>query len=360
MVKVRGYIHADAREYLDDPDLKNRDTFLIRRARPVLEATFFDVADFRLMPDFGGGTADAVGRLHRPAPVPLAEAAGGQVQAAGRPGAAAERDRHRVPRARLADRAWRPTGTSASSFTACSGPRVASYELGVFNGVVDGGSGDARHQPRQGLRRPPVPAPRSSSTPTTCWPTWASASSGTWGNQRGHAGRVRHDRRRPPAARRTRCPGCPATARPASRRSSRTWSNDEAIDATVIGKGKRTRLSPQGYFYYGGLGLLGEYVISSTRVVKGASSATPDPQGLAGGGLLRVRRQERLRGGDGASSRSTPSKGTWGALELGARYNALLLDEDSFPTYANASPVGRQGRGPGARWPTGTGAATSS
>ena len=36
------------------------DTFLIRRARPILEGTLFDVVDFRLMPDFGGsGTSSS-------------------------------------------------------------------------------------------------------------------------------------------------------------------------------------------------------------------------------------------------------------------------------------------------------------
>ncbi len=43
-----------------------------------------------------------------------------------------------------------------------------------------------------------------------------------------------------------------------------------------------------------------------------------------------------------------PSKGTWGALELAARYNALLLDEDSFPTYANPNRSARKARAWGA------------
>ncbi|HXU80797.1 MAG TPA: porin, partial [Polyangia bacterium] len=55
-VKFGGILRLDGREYLAQTDLSTKDTFLVRTARPVLQATFFDVADARLMPDFGNGT----------------------------------------------------------------------------------------------------------------------------------------------------------------------------------------------------------------------------------------------------------------------------------------------------------------
>ena len=56
-VRIRGYLHADSRYYGDDDDNRGVDTFIVRRARPILEATFFKIFDFRIMSDFGGGTA---------------------------------------------------------------------------------------------------------------------------------------------------------------------------------------------------------------------------------------------------------------------------------------------------------------
>jgi phosphate-selective porin OprO and OprP len=56
-LRIRGYLHADSRYYGNDDDNRGVDTFLLRRARPILEATFFKIFDFRIMSDFGGGTA---------------------------------------------------------------------------------------------------------------------------------------------------------------------------------------------------------------------------------------------------------------------------------------------------------------
>src|SRR4029450_8093885 len=54
-VRFRGYLHADARFFFEDDDRPNVDTFLIRRARPIFEATAFRIFDLRIMPDFGEG-----------------------------------------------------------------------------------------------------------------------------------------------------------------------------------------------------------------------------------------------------------------------------------------------------------------
>ena len=179
-----------------------------------------------------------------------------------------------------------------------------------------------------------------------------------WGNQRGTPATF-DTTGATPRRTATSVPGLPSY-RSAGQQTFFTYLvNDDAIDATVIGRGRRTRLSPQGYFYYGGLGLLGEYVQSRQHVVKGSTSADLTHKAWQA-------QASYVFGGKNAFEGVTviapfePSKGNWGALELGARYNALLLDEDTFPTYANPSRVGQQGARPGARWSTGTGAATSS
>ena len=54
-LKLRGLLHADGRYFLEDEDNTNGDTYLLRRARPILEGTVFKIFDFRFMPDFGNG-----------------------------------------------------------------------------------------------------------------------------------------------------------------------------------------------------------------------------------------------------------------------------------------------------------------
>ena len=152
VVKVRGYVHADAREYFDDPELKNRDTFLIRRARPVLEATFFDVADFRLMPDFGGGTAVVQDAYVDLRPFPWLKLRAGKFK----PPVGLERLQsatgHRVPRARLAHRPGAQPGRGLQ-LHGVLGPAVATLRAGRVQ----------RRGRRRQRRRATTTTPRTSS-----------------------------------------------------------------------------------------------------------------------------------------------------------------------------------------------------
>ena len=57
-LKLRGYLQTDGRFFLDDEKLPATDSWVIRRARPVVEGTLFKFVDWKIMPDFGGGTTD--------------------------------------------------------------------------------------------------------------------------------------------------------------------------------------------------------------------------------------------------------------------------------------------------------------
>src|SRR5882672_1499415 len=46
LIKIRGYVQADGRWYaIDRVDTSARDTFLMRRVRPIIEGTVFDKFD---------------------------------------------------------------------------------------------------------------------------------------------------------------------------------------------------------------------------------------------------------------------------------------------------------------------------
>ena len=54
MLRITGQIQVDYRDFLDNQDRTDIDTFLIRRARLGIEATMAKYYEFRLLPDFGG------------------------------------------------------------------------------------------------------------------------------------------------------------------------------------------------------------------------------------------------------------------------------------------------------------------
>jgi phosphate-selective porin OprO and OprP len=57
-LKLRGYLHEDNRYYAGE-NHAGVSTLLLRRVRPVIEATAFKKYSFRIMPDFGGGPCRA-------------------------------------------------------------------------------------------------------------------------------------------------------------------------------------------------------------------------------------------------------------------------------------------------------------
>ena len=61
VLKIRGLLQADSRFYIDDGGNNRNDTFILRRARPIIEATLWEKIDLTLVPEFGGGSNNAVG-----------------------------------------------------------------------------------------------------------------------------------------------------------------------------------------------------------------------------------------------------------------------------------------------------------
>jgi phosphate-selective porin OprO/OprP len=101
----------------------------------------------------------------------------------------------------------------------------------------------------------------------------------------------------------------------------------------VVANGQHWRVSPQGYYYYGPLGILGEYVISDQEV-----SRTTAPLGSAD---LRNKAWEVsagwvLTGEDASYTGVTPRHpfnlhtGGWGAWQVVGRYEELNVDNNAF------------------------------
>ncbi|MFC1641169.1 OprO/OprP family phosphate-selective porin [Myxococcota bacterium] len=97
----------------------------------------------------------------------------------------------------------------------------------------------------------------------------------------------------------------------------------------VVARGRRVILAPQGYYYYGPVGLLGEYVETEQRV---------SLDGIEDSVLARAWQVvgSVVLGGspsyDGVEITHAFDwrRGRWGALELAARYHQLRVDDTAF------------------------------
>jgi phosphate-selective porin OprO/OprP len=102
----------------------------------------------------------------------------------------------------------------------------------------------------------------------------------------------------------------------------------------VAADGRRVRVSPQAYWYWGPFGALGEYVRAQQTLERGSDGmrATHDAWQLSLSYVLTgenasfrgVTPRSELGGDDG-----------FGALELAARGQGITFDDDVFPVFSN-------------------------
>jgi phosphate-selective porin OprO/OprP len=317
-LRLRGYVQLDGRFYSDDHLKRGVDTFIVRRARPILEGTVFKIFDFRMMPDFGGGTT-----VLQDAYVNARFLPGFQVRAGKfKPPVGLERlqsatDLLFVERALPTNLVPnRDLGVQLQGDLA--GNRV-SYALGVFNGVVDAGNGDLDTNNGKDT------AGRIFFTPfaATAGPGkgLGFGVSASTGNQNGTA-------------------TSSATTGLASYKTGGqltffSYRSDGTLAGTTLAAGRRARLSPQAYWYAGPFGVLAEYVRSSQEVSRGATSAKIENDAWqAAASFVLFGGEPSYRGVDPQQPFDL-SQHHWGALELAARYNVLDVDGKAFPLFAN-------------------------
>ena len=110
--------------------------------------------------------------------------------------------------------------------------------------------------------------------------------------------------------------------------------------ASTVPDGAHWRISPQGSYYWGPFGFIGEYIVSDQRVEK-----TPAPPAIgqlhnsawevSGGWVLTGEKDSY----NGVTPRHPFSieNGGWGAWQIVGRYARLNVDDAAFPTFASAT-----------------------
>jgi phosphate-selective porin OprO/OprP len=323
-------MQSDGRFFIDDRSAQAADTFLLRRVRPILDGTVFRFVDFRLMPDFGGGTTvlqDAYVdlRFHPFARVRV----GKQKQPFGLERLVSASALPFIERAL-------PTAVAGNRDIGVmlygDGPRNrVSYWAGLFNGVADGASADVDDRDGKDVVGRVMVHPFRGTRHARVEGLGAGFAASYGSERRGVA-----------------APGLP-TYRSSGQQTFFRYRGDGTAAGTVLADGTRYRLSAQGYLYTGRLGLLAEQVFSSQSLRRENAS------GRMGTGSWQAMATWVLTGERASASGLTPraafepSAGRLGAVELTARYHQLTADRDAFPAFADPLTAARAARA----WTTG-------
>jgi phosphate-selective porin OprO/OprP len=329
-LRLRGYAQADGRFFPSDDAGTIPNNFLLRRARPILEVTVGQYFGFRIMPDFGNGQTALLDAYWEGRFDPALSVRAGKFK----PPIGFERIQSATD-INFAERGL-PTNLAPSRDIGLQvggeAGGVLEYQLGVFNGAADLASADGDLNDSKDLAARVFVQPIQDGALKGV----GVGISGSTGIARGSATATDL-----------------AAYRSASQQTFFRYRADAlAPENTVIAEGRRSRLSPHAYIGLGSFGVLGEYIVNRQQVRRGATVAQLTHKAWQASGSFFLT-------GEHAGFRSpTPRKpfdlkaGTFGAVELAARYGELAIDDDAFPVLADpASAAGMaKALGLGVNW----------
>jgi phosphate-selective porin OprO and OprP len=312
VISLHGVIQFDSRTFFDDHNLNN-DAFLLRRARPIITGTVFHDFDFNFTPDFGGSTVQIFDAYLNYRFSPELQLEAGKFKSpVGLESLVADRDTLFNERSLATDLV--PNRDLGAELHGDLFGGAASYAAGIFDGAPDYSGAPVNTDSDNDKAF----AGRIFLQP---WKT--TDVNALKGLGFGVGGSFESDRNG--AAGLT--PGYTTDGQ----QKCFTYS------AGTVANGQHWRVSPQGYYYYGPLGILGEYAISDQDVKNGAALA--DLQNKA----WEVSASWVLTGEDATYTGVTPRHpfnlhtGGWGAWQVVGRYEELNIDGAAFPTFASST-----------------------
>jgi phosphate-selective porin OprO/OprP len=319
-LKLRGLVQLDARRHMDtsDPALADKDTFLLRRIRPIFDGTLLGLVDFRISPDFGNNTVVVTDAYLDAHPTPWLRLRAGKFK----PSVGLERlqsDSNLTFIERALDSnlsAQREVGLQLWGEIANA---VVRYELGIYNGAVDGTLTDIdnNHAKTYGGRLFIRPFQLEALKGLGDLGIGVAFSTG---NEKGTSALT--------------AGAAASTALPSFKSAAQDTiysyvANTTDVTQTVFALKRHTRVNPQLYYYVEGFGLLAEWIKEYQEVGKGTGDGAVNHSGYHVTASYVV-------GGDNTYDGVKPKKAaSWatkdfGAIELGVRYNVLDLDNLGF------------------------------
>jgi phosphate-selective porin OprO and OprP len=347
---IHGLLQVDSRTFQNNNHIQGNDSILLRRARPIISGTVYHDFDFMFVPEFGNATPGAASAASTPsiydAYVNYHYSAAFQVQAG----------RFKPPVGlEYLQPTQDPLFNELSLATDLIPGRdlgfelhgdvfggVFSYAAGIFNGVGDNqrNTTDISFQDNREFDGRLFVQPFKT-TGIAALQNLGVGVGGSWGSSS-----ITNTLDLPNTTGGT-LPGFITDGQ------QQFFAYNPATGG-VVANADHWRLSPQGYYYYGPLGLLGEYVISDQGVENTVSLAKADLENTAweiSGGWVLTGEDDSY---NGVTPRHPfdPRDSSWGALQLVARYAELNVDKAAFPNFANpaTSASGAQAWAVGLNW----------
>ena len=326
-LKIGGFTQFDGRLFLADADDPHTDQFGFRSIRPDLQGTVFEHYDFRLFPDFAGGrlvVQDAYVDVHY-----------------------SEVVRVRAGKFKVPFGLERLQGEAQTMFVERGLPSqlvpnrdlgvqlsgdigALSYQVGVFNGVADGGSGDGDiSDDKEGAVRVFV---RPFADGPALVKDLGVGVAATYGDTH----------------------GTPAATDLGSFRTQGQTTffayrvGPTLMDTdTVIADGRHGRWTAQGYWYTGPFGVLAEYVRSTQHVALAGTHAKPTVEAWQAAA-------QWVLTGEAATYKSVTPQHAYGAFDVAARIAELRFRDTAIFDEGFADPTKSSRRawsaGAGADW----------
>ncbi len=298
--RFNGLLQADARWFTGDSVAQTSDTFILRRLRPTFQGSIGSLVGYRLTPEFAGSNASIVDAYidlkFSPAATVRAGKVKGPIGLERLQGGGATAFIERGLPTELA-----PNRELGIQLQGAVANKTINYVVGVYNGTRDGEDGGATDN--NGRKEV---AARVFYEPVVGIGFGVAASHGS---KRGV----------------TESPRNYATP---DRITGISYTAGTSYD------GDATRISPQGYFYSGPFGLLGEYIISSqelTRTTTGENPVTTrgdiDNTAWQVVGSYVLTGEPASYGGVKPKTPFQVGKSGWGAFEVAARVGSLEADD---------------------------------
>jgi phosphate-selective porin OprO/OprP len=323
VLTLRGVVQLDSRTFFNDNSrLNGNDSFLLRRARPVVEGTVFRDFDFQIVPDFGGSSVQLFDafinyRIRQEVqlrfgkfkgPVGLEQLQSDATLSFNERSLATDL----VPIRNLGVQLWGDLIDGA-----------LGYAAGVFNS-----SGDGRNPANNDFNDDKEFAGRVFLRPFK-QSNFAGLSGFGFGLG-GSYSQVKSNALGLPNNTGGTLPGYATDGQ-------QQFFAYNPVVGTVVADGTHWRLAPQAYLYHGPFGLLGEYVISHQGVRNSATRAKADLENTA----WQVSAQWVLTGEPASFTGITPAEpfripgSGWGAWQLVARYGQLNIDDRAFQGFSD-------------------------
>jgi phosphate-selective porin OprO/OprP len=328
-LQLKGVLQIDSHTFFNDGGIRGNDGFLIRRARPILQGTVFRDFDFVFVPDFGGSSGPQIFDAYlnyrfRPE---LQLRIGKFKPPVGLEQLQADPDTWFNERALPSDLV--PNRDVGAQFHGEFFGGAIAWAAGIFNGV-----GDSRISSNVDFDDNKAFAGRLFFRPfiNVDGSSLQGFGFGLGGSYEAMQG--------------TNAAGLPATTGGTlpgytTDGLQQFFAYNPASNALVVATGEHWRLDPQGYYFIGPFGLMGEYVISDQQVSRAAvaPAATARLENTA----WQVSGSWLLTGEAATYGHVIPRtpfdlrNGGWGAFQLVARYAELHIDEAAFPLFSNPS-----------------------